>query len=247
METPIFRKGEVLCKFAAFWFDRMDTPNHRVKIQDHNKMIVKKLDMLPIEFVVRGFFYGSLQDRYKKSPEKVKALLPKDFQPITASRLPEPILDPTKKSEQHDEPIDSDKILSQGIISNVEYKYLRKTSLDLYKKMSQIVESAGFLLADVKFEFGRDKKTGEILLGDSLGPDEFRLWLLSEYIQGKEQKSYDKQLLRDWLIKIGFKDKVDEYSKMGKKPIPPEIPPSIAHELSKRYIMAFERITSTKI
>ena len=79
--------------------------------------------------------------------------------------------------------------------------------------MNRIAENAGFILADVKFEFGRDAKTGEILLGDSLGPDEYRLWSRSDYQPGKTQESYDKQLLRDWLIKIGFKDSIDKFAK----------------------------------
>jgi phosphoribosylaminoimidazole-succinocarboxamide synthase len=107
--------------------------------------------------------------------------------------------------------------------------------------MSKIVEKAGFIIADVKFEFGRDEK-GNLLLGDSLGPDEYRLWLKTDYQPGNVQESYDKQLLRDWLIKIGFKDIVDRLSREGKKPGSPEVSPEVASELSRRYIFAYEQI-----
>ena len=112
--------------------------------------------------------------------------------------------------------------------------------------MSKIIEKAGFIMVDVKFEFGRDKN-GNIVLGDSLGPDEYRLWLKTDYQPGKRQESYDKQLLRDWLTKIGFKDKVDRLAREGKKPDPPEVSPEIASELSRRYILAYERISGCKL
>jgi phosphoribosylaminoimidazole-succinocarboxamide synthase len=112
--------------------------------------------------------------------------------------------------------------------------------------MSGIIEKAGFLIADVKFEFGRDD-TGEIVLGDSLGPDEFRLWRKEDYSPGKIQESYDKQLLRDWLIKSGFKQEVARLANDGKKPPSPEIEPQIVSELSRRYVLAYERISGRKL
>ncbi|HEX7032028.1 MAG TPA: phosphoribosylaminoimidazolesuccinocarboxamide synthase, partial [Nitrososphaera sp.] len=207
MATPIPRKGEVLCRFAEFWFDALQTPHHMLKVVDKDKMIVKKLEMMPVECVVRGYFYGSLVDRYKDRKD-----LPSNFNLILASKLPEPIFDPTTKSEEHDVPIGREELISSGLISGKDYDYLEKTSISLYEKMSKIAERAGFIIADVKFEFGKDRN-GNILLGDSLGPDEYRLWLKSDYQPGRIQESYDKQLLRDWLIKIGFKEKVDELAK----------------------------------
>jgi phosphoribosylaminoimidazole-succinocarboxamide synthase len=108
--------------------------------------------------------------------------------------------------------------------------------------MSAIADRAGFILADVKFEFGLDKQ-GNILLGDSLGPDEYRLWLKSVYQPGKIQESYDKQVLRDWLIKIGFKDKIEKLAKEGKKPQSAQISLSVVNDLSRRYIFAYEQIS----
>lgn len=243
MATPIPRKGQVLCKFAEFWFDTLETPNHMLKVVAEDKMEVKKLQMIPIECVVRGYFYGSFIERYK---ERLGRELPSDFRPVLGSRLPEPIFDPTTKSEEHDRPIGRHTVISLGILSDNDYDFLEKTSISLYKKMSEVVDRAGFIIADVKFEFGLDER-GNILLGDSLGPDECRLWLKSAYQPGKTQESYDKQLLRDWLIRIGFKDAIERLAKEGKKPQSPQISRPVVNDLSRRYIYAYERITGRRI
>ena len=244
MVNAIPRKGEVLCRFAKFWFDSLDTKNHMVRIHNSDKMEVKRMNMIPLECIVRGYFYGTLEERYHKGI--AHDLLSTSFVPIKAAKLPEPIFDPTTKSEEHDIPKTKEEIVSSGLLSKEDYEYVKETSLMLYKKMSSIVEKSGFIIADVKFEFGRDLRTGEILLGDSLGPDEYRLWLRCDYTPGKSQESYDKQLLRDWLVKIGFKETIAEYSKKGEKPSPPLIPKEIAIELSKRYIFAYEKISGKK-
>ena len=243
MATPIPKKGEVLCKFAEFWFDTLETPNHMLKVVAKDKMEVKKLEMIPLECVVRGYFYGSFVERYK---EHLGKELPSSFRPVLGSKLPEPIFDPTTKSEEHDRPIDRHRVVSSGILSDNHYDFLEKTSISLYKKMSNIVERAGFIIADVKFEFGVDEK-GSILLGDSLGPDEYRLWLKTRYQPGKIQESYDKQLLRDWLIEIGFKDTIDRLAMEGKKPESPQISSQVVNELSRRYIFAYEQISGRKL
>ncbi len=239
MATPIPRKGEVLCKFAEFWFNELGTPNHMLRIQGKDKMIVKKLAMIPMECIVRGYFYGSFSVRYKDHLGKD---LPEDYRPTLAGKLPCPIFDPTTKSEDHDEPINKEQAISAGLVSKDEYEFLENTSISLYKKMATIVEKAGFIIADVKFEFGRDE-TGSIVLGDSLGPDEYRLWLRTAYSPGRMQEAYDKQLLRDWLIKTGFKAEIDRLAKEGGKPKPPSVAPEIVAELSRRYILAYEQIT----
>jgi phosphoribosylaminoimidazole-succinocarboxamide synthase len=241
MATPIHRKGEVLCRFGQFWFDALQTPHHMVNVVEKDKMEVRRLEMIPMECVVRGYFYGSFADRYKDRKD-----LPSDFRPVMAAKLPRPIFDPTTKSEEHDLPIGRQQAVSSGIVSGKDYDYLEKTSISLYEKMSKIVEPAGFIIADVKFEFGRNEH-GDIVLGDSLGPDEYRLWLRTNYQPGKVQESYDKQLLRDWLIKTGFKDKVDRLAKEGKKPKSPEVAPEVANELSRRYILAYEHISGRKL
>lgn len=243
MATPIPKKGEVLCKFAEFWFDTLETPHHMLKVVAKDKMEVKKLQMIPLECVVRGYFYGSFVERYK---ERLGKELPSSLTPLLGSKLPEPIFDPTTKSEEHDRPIDRHRVVSLGILSDDDYNYLERTSISLYRKMSTIVDRAGFIIADVKFEFGLDEK-GNILLGDSLGPDEYRLWLKSGYLPGKIQESYDKQLLRDWLIKIGFKDTIERLAKEGRKPDSPQISSSVTNELSRRYIFAYEQISGRRL
>jgi len=241
MVTPIPRKGEVLCRFGEFWFEALQTPHHMIRVIEKDKMQVMKLEMIPVECVVRGYFYGSLVERYKGRED-----LPSDFNPVLASKLNRPIFDPTTKSEEHDIPIGRQQLVSSGVLSGKEYDHLETTSISLYEKMAKIVELAGFILADVKFEFGKNEK-GQIVLGDSLGPDEYRLWLKTDHQPGKIQESYDKQLLRDWLIKIGFKDDVDRLAFEGKKPESPEISPEVANELSRRYILAYERISGRSL
>ena len=243
MATPIIRKGEVLCKFAEFWFEALDTPHHMVRVVAKNKMEVKKLQIIPLECVVRGYFYGSFVHRYEQGAHSE---LPSDFNPVVGSKLPQPIFDPTTKSEEHDQPIDRHTAISSGILSDNDYHLLETRSISLYKKMSEIVDNAGFIIADVKFEFGMDEKDN-LVLGDSLGPDEYRLWLKSTYQPGKNQESYDKQLLRDWLTRIGFKDMIESFAREGKKPEPPQIISSVADELSRRYIYAYETITGRRL
>ena len=243
MATSIPRKGEVLCRFGQFWFDALQTPHHMVKVVDKDKMEVRRLEMIPVECVVRGYFYGSFVDRYK---DRLGNELPSNFEPVIASKLPRPIFDPTTKSEEHDMPVPRQEVISSGILPGKDYDYLEETSISLYEKMSKIVERANFIIADIKFEFGRNEK-GDIVLGDSLGPDEYRLWLKTDYQPGKTQESYDKQLLRDWLIKRGFKDKVDMLAKEGKKPESPEVAPEVVEELSRRYVLAYERISGRKL
>jgi phosphoribosylaminoimidazole-succinocarboxamide synthase len=243
MATLIPKKGEVLCKFAQFWFDKLETPHHMLKVLAKDKMEVKKLQMIPLECVVRGYFYGSLIERYR---ERLGKELPFNFRPALGVKLPEPIFDPTTKSEEHDRPINRHRVISLGILSDSDYDFLERTSITLYKKMSTIVDRAGFIIADVKFEFGLDEK-GDILLGDSLGPDEYRLWLKAAHQPGKIQESYDKQLLRDWLIKIGFRDTIERLAKEGRKPEPPQISSSVVNDLSRRYIFAYEQISGRRL
>ena len=241
MDSLIPKKGQVLCRFAEFWFNNLDISNHMIKTIDKDKILVKRLQMIPIECIVRGYFYGSFVDRYNDLNSQCKSLLPKSFQPILAAKLPHPIFDPTTKSEDHDKEI-TEKEIVPNILSKKDYDFLKKMSLQLYTEMSKMLEICGFIISDVKFEFGLDEK-GNILLADSLGPDEYRLWLKQDYVQGKKQDSYDKQLLRDWLISSGFKQKVEQSSLRSKKPQPPTLPNDLIEKISNRYIYAYEQIT----
>jgi phosphoribosylaminoimidazole-succinocarboxamide synthase len=246
MNTLIPRKGEVLCNFAEYWFNTLGTRHHMIKLESKDKMVAKSIDIIPLECVVRGYFYGGIVERYNNRQVRSYSLQD-NFRPILAAKLTEPIFDPTTKSEEHDIPIGENEAISAGIVSKQEFDYLKDTSISLYQKMSSMAERAGFIIADIKFEFGRDPSTGDILLGDSLGPDEFRLWLRTDYQPGKIQESYDKQILRDWLIKTGFKAKIDELEEEGEKPNPPDLPAELVSELTRRYVFAYERITGRKL
>jgi phosphoribosylaminoimidazole-succinocarboxamide synthase len=241
MITDIKGKGEILCKFADFWFHHLDFNNHMVRLDAKDKMVVKKLKMIPLECVVRGYLYGSLYERYSSSPKLL------DLGPNLklASKLEEPIFDPTTKSKIHDQPISENQILGDKILTKSELRYVKDTSIRLYNQMSEKSNNAGFIMADVKFEFGRDPITEEIILADSLGPDEFRMWSMESYKVGEVQVSYDKQYLRDWLIKVGFKERLKHAANDGKKVLPPELPSEVVNELLKKYSYVYDKITNS--
>ncbi|MGB0003368.1 MAG: phosphoribosylaminoimidazolesuccinocarboxamide synthase, partial [Nitrososphaeraceae archaeon] len=244
MITPIVGKGEILCKFAEFWFNLLHVQNHMIKLEGTDKMLVKRLNMIPIECVVRGYLYGSLFDRYKHGQLQHHESFVAN--PQLASKLKLPIFDPTTKSNIHDRPISEKEILDQQILEVNELQYVKNTSISLYNHMVDLADRSGFIIADVKFEFGRDPNNGQIILADSVGPDEFRVWLKSRYAPGIVQESYDKQYLRDWLTKIGFKDQVNMLGKNGDKPVPPPLPKSVVQELLRRYMYVYEKISSTQ-
>jgi phosphoribosylaminoimidazole-succinocarboxamide synthase len=207
-----------------------------IRIEKPNRMIVKRCEVIPIECVVRGYLYGSFYEEAKNDKVKIST------EPILASKLSEVVFDPTTKFEEKDRIIYKNEILEKGWMTEEEFEWLKKNSIDLYKKVSNIVDKAGFILADVKFEFGRHDD--KIILIDSIGPDEFRLWSKETYSPGKPQESFDKQIVRDWLIKIGYKKSLDKAVKTGEKiPEPPKLPDKLIKETTKRYIYVFEKIT----
>jgi len=238
---PIPRKGEVLCKFAEFWFNNLPIKNHYIRTQAKDKIVVKKMQMIPIECVVRGYFYGSLVQRWKDG----KITIPIGSDSRIAAKLPDPLFDPTTKSETHDIPITKRDAMDRTLASSNEYDWLEQTSIQIYEKMTAIADKAGFILADLKLEFG--KIGNDLILGDSIGPDEYRMWPKESYQIGKTQESYDKQLLRDWLVLRGYQQKFEEERKMGKEPVAPKLPVELRQELSSRYIASYERITELKL
>ncbi len=241
LPSTIPRKGEVLCKLAKFWFDYLKVPNHMVRTENTNRMIVRKLKMIPVEAVVRGYLYGSLFDRLKKK----EVSLP--IEPVLAAKLPEPYFDPTTKSDVKDEPVTIDQIMEEGWLDEEQLNEMRKKTVEIYQKMSERASGAGFILADLKLEFGFDKEEN-IILADSIGPDEFRLWPKAEYSSGRTQESYDKQVIRDWLGKVGYKKTLDSARKEGlPTPRPPELPRDLIDETSRRYVVAYEKLTGTKL
>jgi len=237
-EIPM--KGEVLCKFAEYWFKKLDVPNHFVERKSDTEIIVKKMNMLPIECVVRGYFYGSLFSRWKN--EKIS--LDKDAPTELAARLSKPIFDPTTKST-HDIPIDRDDAISKELVTNDEYDWLSEKSIEIYKKMAAVADESGFILADLKLEFG--KLNNEIILADSIGPDEFRLWPKDSYKIGETQEAYDKQLLRDWLTENGYQKKFDDARSSGEEPVAPSIPSDLVSKMTHRYVTAYESMTGNTL
>ncbi len=239
-KQDIPRKGEILCKFAEFWFNELSVSNHFIRRESDTEIVVKKMQMLPIECVVRGYFYGSLVSRW----EKGQAALPEGTDTTLAAKLPEPIFDPTTKSE-HDIPINKTKALAMNLVTEEQYNWLEKTSIEIYKKMAEIADVVGFILADLKLEFGL--LDGEITLGDSIGPDEYRLWPKESFEIGKIQEAYDKQLLRDWLTANGYQKQFDDARNQGKEPIAPEIPDEIIAKMTERYVVAYEKLTGNTL
>ena len=239
-KDEIPRKGEVLCKFAEYWFKKLDVPNHFVERKSNTEIIVKKMDMLPIECIVRGYFYGSLFSRWKNG----KISLNKDASTELAAKLSKPIFDPTTKST-HDIPVGRDDAISMELVTIDEYDWLSEKSIKIYKKMATVADESGFILADLKLEFG--KLNNEIFLADSIGPDEFRLWPKDTYTIGETQEAYDKQLLRDWLTENNYQKKFDDARSSGEEPIAPSIPSDLVSKMTKRYVTAYESMTGNTL
>ena len=234
------KKGEVLCRFAEFWFNKLDIPNHFIKRESDTEILVKKMKMIPMECIVRGYFYGSLIGRWKNASVQ----LPENTDTTLAAKLTQPLFDPTTKSE-HDVPIDKTKALEMKLVSEQQYDWLEKTSIDIYSQMAQIADNADFILADLKLEFGI--LDGEIILGDSIGPDEYRLWPKDSYAVGKIQESYDKQILRDWLTANGYQKQFEDERNDGKEPTAPQIPFEIIQTITERYVIAYEKFTGLSL
>lgn len=230
------RKGEALCGFAQHWFENLPVTSHYIKRLSSNEMLVQKLDMIPLECVVRGYLYGSLMKRY----ERGETSLPKDADPSLASRLPYPVFDPTTKSE-HDEPINRESAIRSRLLTGHQYDILHKLSVDIYDMMSDALDRLGFILADLKLEFGL--VDGQIVLGDSIGPDEYRLWPKDRYVVGRQQESYDKQILRDWLAATNWPERFEQCRRRGLAINPPDIPSDIISQMSRRYVSSYRMVS----
>jgi phosphoribosylaminoimidazole-succinocarboxamide synthase len=244
-DQRIPNKGKVLCKFANFWFNKLDVPSHFIGLRQENAMEVRKLSMIPYEFIVRGYYYGSMLERYTTDTD-FKYLFGANLTLKKGEKLPYPIFEITTKSEEHDVPVTRDTVLDSGILSGDTLREIEDISLAIYKTMGSIAKLSGFIIADVKLEFGFDERN-ELNLADSIGPDESRMWLERDYQPGQTQGSYDKQLLRDWLIEIGFKQEMLRLASRGESPKPPSIPEFLINEISDRYIFVYERITGENV
>jgi phosphoribosylaminoimidazole-succinocarboxamide synthase len=238
LPTPIPDKGKVLTGLSVFWFKRTDqiVPNHLIStaVPDEvagRAIVVRKLDVFPIECVVRGYLSGSGWREYRESGSVCGIALPAGLR--ESDRLPEPIFTPATKAEigAHDENIDFDR--AAEIVGNRNLvEKLRRISIELYEFAAAHAERAGIILADTKFELGRDSE-GEIVLADEvLTPDSSRFWPLDSYEPGGGQPSFDKQYVRDWLDASGW----------DHTPPAPELPDEVIANTRKKYLEAYERI-----
>ncbi len=240
LPSMIPRKGEVLCRLGAYWFETLGVKNHMTGLEGKDRMVVKKLQMIPIESVVRGYLYGSLYERVRAGEVRLR-----DATEL-AAELPEPYFDPTTKSDIKDVPITESEILEQKRTTKAELEEVRESSISIYRNLAGAAKRAGFIMADVKLEFGRDEE-GRVVLADSIGPDEFRLWPAESYKVSRMQESYDKQVIRDWLNEVGYKKSLDDARKNGSPlPDPPTLPAVLVSEAGRRYVEAYERLTDRK-
>jgi phosphoribosylaminoimidazole-succinocarboxamide synthase len=196
--------------------------------------------MIPVECVVRGYLYGSLFERFSKG----EVSLP--VEKVLATKLPHPYFDPTTKSEVKDEQITEEEIVREGRMTSPELQEVKGSTISIYNKMNQRAAQSGFILADLKLEFGR--RDGKVVLGDSIGPDEFRMWPADKYAPGKSQDSYDKQPVRDWLISVGYRENLEKARKNGEPtPPPPQLPQDLIDLVSNRYVHIYETFTGKKL
>jgi len=233
LPTSITDKGRVLTGLSAFWFARTRdiVPNHMLELgEDGRAMTCRRLEMLPVEFVVRGYLAGSGWKDYRETGAVCGHMLPAGLQ--ESSRLPEPIITPaTKAAEGHDENIDEER--AAALCGERRYLDARAAAIGLYRFGSQHAEARGIILADTKFEFGVELG-GAVVLGDeAMTPDSSRFWPASEYAPGSPQPSFDKQFVRDWCERTGW----------DKEAPGPELPDEIVEGTRARYIEAFERLT----
>ncbi len=238
--TPIPDKGKVLTALSVFWFEQSAqiVPNHLVSATDGvpdevrgRALNVMKLDMLPVECVVRGYLSGSGWKDYQATGAVAGIELPAGLS--ESQQLPEPIFTPSTKAEVgHDETIDFERA-AQLVGDREVMEQLRDLSIALYSFAAERAFAAGVILADTKFEFGRDAD-GVIRVGDEvLTPDSSRFWPADTYAVGRGQPSFDKQYVRDWAAGTGW----------DKKPPAPAIPDDVVAGTRERYVEAYERIT----
>ena len=241
LPTEIPGKGAILTALSLWWFDQIKDiiPNHTVEAPVPEAvlgraMVCKRLEMFPVECVARGYLTGSGLVEYRESGEVCGVPLPAGL--VDGSRLPHPIFTPATKAELglHDENVSFDKVVAE--IGLEDATALRDLTLRLYERAHEIARSKGIILADTKFEFGRDA-TGTIILGDEvLTPDSSRFWPAEEWEPGHAQASYDKQYVRDWLTSpaSGW----DRESGQA----PPPLPDEVVERTRQRYLEAYDKL-----
>jgi phosphoribosylaminoimidazole-succinocarboxamide synthase len=237
--TPIPGKGAVLTGISAFWFDRTEDicPNHLVSVtevpEEHRgrAMLVERLEMFPVECVARGYITGSGWKDYQRTGAVCGIELPDRLR--ESEQLPEPIFTPATKAQTgHDENVDFDRA-AEIIGDRALLEELRDLTLAIYNRGAEHARERGIILADTKFEFGRNS-SGQIVLADEvMTPDSSRFWPADGYEPGRSQPSFDKQYVRDWAAGSGW----------DKTPPAPELPDEVVEGTRERYLEAYERIT----
>jgi phosphoribosylaminoimidazole-succinocarboxamide synthase len=244
LPTPIPDKGKVLTQLSVWWFDQLapvlssfGASHHLISASDvpaevaGRAMLVRRLEMLPVECVARGYLSGSGTVEYSRTGSIRDVALPPGL--VEGSRLPAPVFTPSTKAEvgEHDEAIDFSSVVAA--VGNSRASELRALTLALYSRAAEIASGAGIIVADTKFEFGVSSD-GALVLGDEvLTPDSSRFWPAATWSPGAVQPSYDKQYVRDWLTSSGW-DRVSP---------PPELPSAVVEATRERYVTAYEELT----
>jgi phosphoribosylaminoimidazole-succinocarboxamide synthase len=248
LPTEIPDKGKVLTALSLWWFGQLAdvTPHHLVtadvtgypaELQPYadalrgRSMLCRRLDMVPIECVARGYLAGSGWVDYRATGSVCGVPLPSGLR--DGDELPEPIFTPATKAESgHDENVDYDTVAAT-VGTNLAAT-LRDRTLAVYRRAGDLARDRGIVVADTKLEFGRDPATGELLLGDEvLTPDSSRFWPRDAWQPGRAQPSYDKQYVRDWLLASGW----------DRASAPPSLPDDVVARTREKYVEAYERLT----
>jgi phosphoribosylaminoimidazole-succinocarboxamide synthase len=239
-------KGRILTGLSAYWFKHLQVPNHLISTDVDatpldltseerdalrgRTMLVRKVRIVPFECVVRGYLAGSGWKEYRTSGAVCGIKLPAGL--VESSRI-DPIFTPATKAETgHDENV-SFEVMSDAVGAEVA-ETLQSMSLEVYRKAAERASKSGLILADTKFEWGFDERTGELLLADEvLTPDSSRYWAWNTYHPGGAQPSFDKQFVRDWLETTGW----------DKASTPPVLPGEVVARTRQKYVEAYERLT----
>jgi phosphoribosylaminoimidazole-succinocarboxamide synthase len=232
LPTDIPDKGRVLTGLSGFWFARTKqiVPNHLLALRDDGRSTAcRRLEMLPLECVVRGYITGSGWKDYLATGEVCGHVLPEGL--TESERLPQPLFTPSTKAQTgHDENISRDQAAE---LVGDRFEEMERTALDLYRFAAAHAESCGIILADTKFELGLDADGALVLADEAFTPDSSRFWPADRYAPGGPQPSFDKQYVRDYCESVGWD-----------KTYPgPELPEHVVVETRARYVEAFDRLT----
>ncbi len=241
LPSTIPDKGAILTQMSLWWFDQLRdlVPNHVISTDvpaavARRGLVVEKLEMIPVECVARGYLTGSGWAEYQESRTVCGIPLPEGL--VDGSRLAEPIFTPATKAElgEHDENVDFETMV--GTVGREVGEAIRDLTLRIYRTAEQIARDRGIILADTKFEFGV-RPDGTIVLADEvLTPDSSRFWDAATWQPGGRLDSYDKQYVRNWLLKESGWDRTSGEA-------PPELPASVIAQTRERYVTAYEQLT----